>query len=258
MGLLLKYWKAELKVSLQYRVSFILTFISQFIIFFTFYFTIYALFQRFGSLKEFNFYEILLCFSVIQIGFSVSEVFARGFDRFERLVINGDFDRLLVRPQNIYLQILGSMIAYERTGRLLQGILIFFIALFNLDIDFSLLKVLTLIFMIVGAASIFTGLFIMGAAFCFVTIQGLELRNIFTDGGREMAQYPMGIYKKPFFYFFTFIIPFSCVNYFPLLYVLGKINNSLYSLLPLCATLFLIPSILIFNKGIKSYRGTGS
>jgi ABC-2 type transport system permease protein len=75
-----------------------------------------------------------------------------------------------------------------------------------------IIDMLTIVFMIIGVISIFVGLFIMGAAFCFVTIQGLELRNIFTDGGREMAPYPMGIYKKSFLYFFTVIIPFSYVN----------------------------------------------
>ena len=42
----------------------------------------------------------------------------------------------------------------------------------------------------------FTGIFILAATLCFWTIQGLEVANIFTDGGREMAQYPLIIYQK--------------------------------------------------------------
>ena len=45
------------------------------------------------------------------------------------------------------------------------------------------------------------------AAYCFVTIKGLEVRNVFTDGGKHMAQYPIGIFRKGIVIIFTFIIP---------------------------------------------------
>lgn len=63
-----------------------------------------------------------------------------------------------------------------------------------------------------------------------------------------MAQYPIGILKKRFMIFFTFIIPYAFVNYYPLLYILGK-NNNLYGLSPLLVILYLIPSIILFKLG---------
>ena len=60
----------------------------------------------------------------------------------------------------------------------------------------------------------------------FWTIQGLEVANVFTDGGREMAQYPLNIYQKGVRIFFTFIIPFGCVNYLPLLFILDKAHGN--------------------------------
>ena len=44
------------------------------------------------------------------------------------------------------------------------------------------------------------------AAYCFVTIKGLEVRNVFTNGGKHMAQYPVGIFRKGIVIIFTFII----------------------------------------------------
>lgn len=258
MKLLFKYLGIQFKSQLQYKISFFLTFIAQVLTFFTFYFAIYALFNKFGNLKSFSFYEVLLCFSIVQIGFSFSEIFARGFDRFDRLIINGEFDRLIVRPQNIYLQVIGSIIAYERIGKLVQALVLFFIAISNLNIDIDIIKIITIVLMMIGTICVFFGIFILGASFCFVTLQGLEVINIFTDGGREMAQYPMGIYKKQFLYFFTFIIPFACVNYYPLLYVLGRSHNAIYTILPIIGIIFIIPCIMVFNRGIRSYRGTGS
>ena len=73
-----------------------------------------------------------------------------------------------------------------------------------------------------------------------------------------MAQYPIGIFKKGFVTFFTFIIPFGFVNYYPLLYLLGKSDNKLLIISPLITVIYLIPSIAIFYKGIKKYSSTGS
>ena len=76
-------------------------------------------------------------------------------------------------------------------------------------------------------------IFILTAAYCFFTVKGLEVRNVLTDGSKHMAQYPIGIFKKGFVVFFTVIIPFGFVNYYPLLYILGRTNNKLLIISPL-------------------------
>ena len=112
--------------------------------------------------------------------------------------------------------------------------------------------------MLLGSIIIFFGLFLLGAAFCFVTIEGIEFVNLFTDGGKHMAMYPISIYKKVFVIIFTFIIPYAFVNYYPLMYLLGKNNNFLLSISPLITILYLIPCFLLFNLGIKKYSSVGS
>jgi len=73
-----------------------------------------------------------------------------------------------------------------------------------------------------------------------------------------MAQYPIGIFKKGFVAFFTFIVPFGFVNYYPLLFILERETNSLLMFSPLLTLIYLIPSIIIFYKGIKRYSSVGS
>ena len=73
-----------------------------------------------------------------------------------------------------------------------------------------------------------------------------------------MAQYPIGIFRKGFVFIFTFIIPFASVNYYPLLYLLGRSDNILYYLSPLLVFIYLIPCILAFKVGLKHYESTGS
>lgn len=73
-----------------------------------------------------------------------------------------------------------------------------------------------------------------------------------------MSQYPLDIYKKWVTRFFTFVIPFGCVNYFPLMYILDKVSGNyiLYMLSPLYGVLFIIPSLLIWRFGVARYRST--
>ena len=255
------YFKAlgmHLKAELEYRVNFILSFLSQILVFFTYYFVVIALFTKFDNIKGFTMYEVLLCFAVIQFGFSFNEVFARGIDRFDNLIIKGDFDRLLLRPKSIILQVLCSDSDFVKSSRLIQSIIVLVIALLNLNISWNIFRVITLIFMLVSACIIFFGIFLLAASYCFYTVQGLEVRNVFTDGGKHMAQYPIGVFQKGFVLFFTFIIPYAFVNYYPLLYFLGKNNNTLYGISPLLVFIYLIPCIMMFHRGMKRYTSVGS
>lgn len=254
----LKYFKINLKSEIQYKSSFILSFISQFFVFFGYYFTILCLFDKFSNVKGFTLYEVLLTFSIIQFGFAFCETFFRGVDMFDRLIVDGDFDRILLRPQNILLQVFGSEISFVKLSRLFQAIIILIITIVNIDIIWNIKKIITLIFMLLSSVLIFLGIFILAASYCFLTVKGLEVRNVFTDGGKHMAQYPIGIFRKGFVFIFTYIIPFGCVNYYPLLYLTDRVNNNLFIFIPLITIIYLIPCIFTFYKGIKRYSGVGS
>jgi len=245
---------------MQYRVSFLLLSLGQFFVPFSVFAGLYFLFERFGQLQGWDFYEVGLCFAVIHMSFAISECFARGFDSFSSLVVSGDFDRLLVRPRNTILQVLGSKFEFTRIGRLAQSITVLIIVLAHLPIEWDMMKAITLGLMIISGVFIFTGIFILAATLCFWTIQAIEVANIFTDGGREMAQYPLNIYKKWVTRFFTFVIPFGCTNYLPLMYLLGKTNGNdiFYMLIPLAGVLFILPCLLVWNIGVRHYRSTGS
>ncbi len=258
MKLYIYYLKLHFKSILEYKLSFILSFISQIFVFFTYYFLIITLFQKFSNLQDYTMYEVLLTFSIIHFGFSMNETFARGIDQFDTLIVDGSFDRLLLRPRNILLQAIGYQIDYTKFARVLQSIIVMIVALIKLKIEWSILKVITLILMLLSSVAIFFGIFLLAASYCFLTVQGLEVRNVFTDGGKNVAQYPIGIFNKYFRKIFTYIIPYALVNYYPLMYFIGKTSNIYYAFLPIIVLLYLIPCFLIFNKGSKKYLSTGS
>lgn len=250
--------KLQLKSQLEYRLSFILTFISQFGVFFTYYFATIALFQKFNNIKGFSLYEVLLCFSIINFGFAFNEVFFKGIDKFEKFIIDGSLDRLLLRPRSVLFQVMCSEMDFIKLSRLIQAIIIFIIAINKLNIAFNFTNVLIIILMFISSIILFFGLFLLMASYCFITVNGLEVKNVLTDGGKNMAQYPIGIFKKGFIFIFSFIIPYASVNYYPLLYLLERTDNILCLLSPLLTIVYLIPCFLAFKIGLKHYSSTGS
>lgn len=250
----------HLKSAMQHKASFILTTIGQGMTTFFGFLSIYFLFERFGQIKTYSFNQVLLCFSTIFMSFALAECFARGFDNFSSLISNGEFDRILVRPRHEILQVAGARIEFTRIGRVIQGIIILVYALINSNIIWSIGKGMTVILMIVCGIILFVGLFMIYASICFFTLEGLEVMNIFTDGGREIAQYPLDIYKEWVLKFFTFAIPLAFVNYYPFLYLIDQnpYPDIIGMLSPLVTLLFLIPCYIFWCIGIKHYQSTGS
>ena len=112
--------------------------------------------------------------------------------------------------------------------------------------------------MVIGTILTILSVIMIGASFCFITIQGLEVVNIITNGTKQVGQYPMGIYKRKVRLFFSVIIPVATANYYPLNYLAGRNFNNLYLLLPLYSIIIFIISNLIFYLGTKKYTSSGS
>lgn len=258
MKLYLHYVSIHIKSTMQYKTSFILTAIGQFLVSFNIFIGIFFMFQRFSSVKGFTYSQVVLCYGIMLLEFSIAEVYARGFDLFPDMVRKGEFDRVLVRPQSEILQVLGSKMELTRISRILQAIVMLVYGFQKCHITWTLLKIITVFFMILGGVALFTGLFLIYAALSFFTLEGLEFMNILTDGAREFGKYPMGVYGKRLLQFTTFLIPYALVQYYPLLYLLDKRIDLIYSITPLFAFLFLIPSYLLWRYGVHHYQSTGS
>ena len=253
---MLKYISMHIKSQLEYKSSFIFLSIAQLMTFFIYCLTFYSLFDKFGIVKSFNIYQVILCFSVVQFGQSFSEALLRGFDKFSEIIKHGQLDLLLVRPQNIYIQIIGYKIEISKFVKSLISIVLLIYACIKLQI--GVVHIGTIILMLIGSTIVFSSVLIIGAALCFVTIEGLEVINIFIYGTRDFAQYPIGIYNKAVRIFFTYLVPIALTTYFPMLYITGISNNIWYIFLPLLSILTLIPACLVFNFGMKKYKSTGS
>lgn len=252
-----KYFTMHLKSLMEYKTSFFLTCIGQFLVSFNVFLGMYFMLRRFSTVRGFTYNEVLLCFGITLMEFSLAESVARGFDTFDSMIRQGEFDRVLVRPRNEILQVLGSRIEFSRIGRILQAVVMFVYGFSVSKVHWTFGKILAVVLMLIGGTVVFTGIFLVYAALCFFTIEGLEFINIFTDGAREYGKYPVSIYGKRMLQLCTFVIPYALIQYYPLLYLLDR-GKPYYPLLPLAACLFFLPCFLLWKLGVKHYTSAGS
>ncbi len=258
-----RYIGVSIRGQMQYRISFLIHSLSHFLVTGIEFLGLAALFQRFGKISGWTLPEVGLFYAMISIAFAISEAVPRGFDILGRLIRNGDFDRLLLRPRLVAFQVLAQELQLMRIGRLTQAVLILLWSAHALDITWTAPRLILLVWAMAGGVCLFSGLFILEGTMCFWTIESIEIVNCFTYGGVEAGQFPMSIYKRWFRHVFTFLIPLATINYFPAHAILGR-SDPLGStalmqwLSPLAGVVFLIISLQVWRIGVRHYASTGS
>jgi ABC-2 type transport system permease protein len=248
----------KVRGQMAYKVSFLLMSVGHFLVTFIEFLGIYALFLRFDQINGWSFYEVAVFYGFINGAFAIAEAFGRGYDTFHRHVKMGSFDRFLLRPRNISLQILSSELQVMRIGRFAQGLIVLIWGLTHVSTTITMGDILLLMYSLVCAVAFFLGLMVLQATLSFWSVESLEIMNAFTYGGVQTAQYPIDIYRDWFRKLFIYIIPMGSVSYFPILTILRGGNLLLGMFMPLMGIVFFAVGLIAFRFGIRHYCSTGS
>lgn len=258
IALYFHYISLALRSSMQYKMSFFLIVTGRILISFNTILGVYFIFWRFQSVRGYGFGEVLLCFSIIQMSFSVCETIAHGFSAFSRMVRHGGFDRILLRPRSAILQLLGSEFDISRIGMFLEGIVMFVYGIIISPVDWTAGRCVTVISMLFGGTVLFASIYLLEAALSFFTLEGLEAVNILSYGAKEHGKYPIDIYGKGMMKFCTYVIPYALIQYYPLQYLLGRTDVWYYSLYPIGTLPFALVCYFLWRLGIRHYQSSGS
>lgn len=253
-----KYASICVKSVMQYKTSFVLMIVARFIISFGEFLAISFLFLGFEELKGYTYADVLLCFSIIQMSFVFAELFGNGFQVFSGTVKKGEFDRMLLRPCSLILQVIGTKFEISRTGPLITAAITLFIGIRNSQVHWNILTVWTLIAMIISGTLLFIGLFMLGASVCFYSIEDTSLLNVLTYGAKSHGKYPIDVYGQGIMQFCTYVIPYTLIQYYPLQYLLGKTTQWQLAFYPLGIILFIMVCYLVWRVGIHNYKSCGS
>lgn len=252
---------ARVRGQLQYKVSFALLTLANVSFTISEMLAVLVIVGHVPHLAGWSRTEIAFLFGLSYLAFAFAEMLAAGFDGFHRLILEGTFDRVLLRPVGAFFQIFASDLALRRIGRATAGLAA--LAISTLPVEWTPDRILVLSLGLASGVAIYFAIFVVGAASAFWTTQGNEAINIFTNGGNMVTSYPLDVFDGWLRRLITFVVPLAFINYYPALYILDRSDplglpdwSRLAS--PLAATLAMLAAGAIWSAGVRHYSSTGS
>lgn len=225
---------------------------------------VWALFHRFGDVQGWRIGEVALFYGLVNCMFAIADALGRGFDVLgTEFLRTGAFDRLLLRPRPLALQLMGHDVRISRLGRLAQGLMVVAFATVQAGIAWTPASIALALFALAGGVALFLGILVLQGTLSFWTVESLEVANMLTYGGVEAAQYPLALYARWFRHLLTFAVPLACVAYYPVLAILGRADPLgapawVGWASPLAGFAFLAAAFGAWRLGVRHYASTGS
>jgi ABC-2 type transport system permease protein len=173
-------------------------------------------------------------------------------------IIEGKFDRVMLRPISTLFQILFEQFRFESMQEIATGLFCIWWASAQLHVHWTPGKLSLLIFWGLCAGVIYVSVFLLltTISFWFEDRIGVHppVWNMINFG-----RFPLTIYSGAVQFFLCWIIPFGLASFYPSVRLLGHTVTPEYlPFVPIVAAGFLALAIFMWNLGTRHYSSTGS
>ncbi len=258
-GLLRDYFVQYAKVQMGYRGDFVVSVITAFAATIFGLLFVVILFLRTPKLAGWSFPEEIFLYGFSLVPYGVFNIIASNLYNFGNdYIIEGKFDRILLRPISSLFQILFETFRLEAIQGIATGIFCMWWASHRLHIVWPLEKISVLFFFELCASVIYVSVFLMltCVSFWFEDRVGIHppVWNVINFG-----RFPLSIYNGAVQFVLCWIIPFGLASFYPSVRMLGRSVTPEYApLVPVVAAGFLFLAISLWNFGTRHYSSTGS
>lgn len=252
---LLQYFKTQM----AYRADFFVHIFSEFLQQSVNLIFLAVVFSKVPAIQGWSRDEVLFIYGFFLIPFGLySGFFNHLFDVPEKYILEGQFDRILVRPLNSWYQVVLETMKPELMVGTLTGVVIMNYSAQSMGLTFTWLDLPISIVLIVGATMIYAGVYTLLASLGFWTEGNIGLMPMVYNLS-HYGRYPMTIYRGPVRFILTWILPFAFVGFYPAAILMHRYEYIGYALLtPVVGVVCFITAYLVWNAGVRRYRGTGS
>ncbi len=248
----------QMKAILAYEADFVILLISAGLVQITGFLFIWTVFQRIPDINGWTFWQVVMMYSLIFITEGVGSLFFEGTWRVSRLVYNGNFDQILVRPVSPIVQVLAGAVGFNGLGNIVTGGALLAISLGNVPAQWTPGRLLMLVILIISAATIRVAINLATSACAFWIKTPWSMVPMFVHQLGEFAKYPITIYSMAVQAMVVVAIPFAFVSFFPTAYLFNMESWSAIGLLtPLVAVYCMFMAVWIFRVGLRRYESTG-
>ena len=253
------YFTQYAKVRVSYRGDFFISLATSFAA------TVFALgfvivlFKKVPQIGGWRFEEVLFLYGFSLIPYGFFNIISLNLYEFgNSYIIEGKFDRVLLRPVSSLFQVLFETFRIESVQEIATGTFCMVYASRQLGIPWTPARFAMLIFFGACASIIYLSVFLMltTVSFWFEDRIGVHppVWNMMAFG-----RYPLTIYNPIVQFFLCWIIPFGLASFYPSVRMLGRTVSPAYApMVPVVAAVFLTVAISLWNLGTRHYSSTGS
>lgn len=247
------------KMILQSKVDFFMGLLG---FFFTQIFGIVFLFLVFRQIPDLNGWtldQLIFIYGFAQIPRGIDHLFTDNIWMVAWwYVVNGEFDRYMLRPMNVLFQVISEKLQPDAVGELLVGTILTVYSISKGVVLIDGMHILMFVISVFAGALIYTSIKLFFASIAFwVKVSGPFLQTAYQMA--DFAKYPTEIYAKGIRFIITWVIPFAFVAYLPARYFLipGSAVNVIGTEC-MIAVFFCAVAYALFQKGISIYESAGN
>jgi len=257
-GLFGEYFVQFLKVRVSYRGDFLVSLAtSTAATVFAFMF-VYVLFRK-VDLSGWSFGEIVFLYGFSLIPFGLFNVLSLNLYEFgNTYIMEGKFDRVLLRPVNSLFQVLFENFRIESffeafTG---LGIVVWMAAVMHLH--WGVTDIVLLILFGFCGSIIYVSVFLALSTFSFWFEDRVGVHPPFWNL-LAFGRYPMSIYSGYIQFILSWIVPFAFATFYPGARLLAHGEWRRFALyVPFVAATCAVLACLLWSRGVRHYSSTGS
>jgi len=253
------YFSQYAQARLEYRADFFSSVVASFLGTAASFGFLLIVFSRLPAVKGWTFEEMVFLYGFSLVPLGLFNVLSWNLWLFsERYLIEGRFDRVLLRPVSSVFQVLSESFRLESLQETVTGLVAVTWASRRLGLTFSPLDVLLFGAWALCGAAIYLSIFLGLTATSFWIEDRIGISppvfNLMTFG-----RYPLTIYDAWVRFALSFVIPFAFASFYPTARFLhrGEFLGEFWAV-PLVAFVSVALSLKIWTSGVARYHSTGS
>lgn len=203
--------------------------------------------------------EVLFIYGYAMLSMALFNTLSPNLYRFgDKYVIEGEFDRVLLRPLNSLFQVIFESFNLESLGSFLVGIVLLLYTAGELGIEFSTIDVAWILLSSLSGGVILVAVFVILASLSFHFPDrlgiGAPVYNLINFG-----RYPLPIFNQAIQFILRWVVPFAFVAFYPATHFFDREGFAFYCYFtPVMALICVLLASYAWKLGVSRYSSTGS
>ena len=185
----------QLKAILEYQSNFWISVISGAFSHALGFIFIWVIFRNIPDIQGWQFWEVVFLYAMVYFTEGFCSAFFEGIWGIGYFVNSGEFDRMLVRPVPVIVQMLSSRIGMNGYGNIILGGVLITLSLINMSITWTIFSAIYAVIILISAIVVRMAIYMAAQSSSFWLKSNSSSLPIMVHTVGDFAKYPILIHK---------------------------------------------------------------